>query len=96
MLGRLKMSMSQAIASYNQLMSTVFSDKKRLTIGGSGAFKVTTLERGLKDIVREVTQDEDEMLLESTTEVTKCNVSVALPHGRNICKANDNSYQDLC
>jgi hypothetical protein len=74
MLGRLKMSMSQTIISYNRVMSEVFSDRKTITKGGSGAFKATTLERGIKNIVREATNNENEMLLEPGAEVSRCNV----------------------
>jgi uncharacterized protein YqfB (UPF0267 family) len=68
------MSLGQAITSYNRLMSDVFSDRRSITIGGAAAFKATTLERGLKDIVREVTKDEGEVLLESVPGATRCNV----------------------
>jgi hypothetical protein len=74
MLGRLKMSISEAVTSYNRLMSEVSSDRKALTMGGSEAFKATTLERGLKEIVRGATGDEGERMMERLPESIKCSV----------------------
>jgi hypothetical protein len=72
MLGRLKMSISQAITSYNRLMSDVFSDGKVTIMGNVEAFKATTLERGLKEIARETTGVEDERMLESPQNSARC------------------------
>jgi hypothetical protein len=74
MLGRLNMSMNQAITSFNRLMSEVFSNRNAITTGGAEAFKAKTLERGLKRIVREATGDKNKTLLDSNAEVTRCKV----------------------
>jgi hypothetical protein len=74
MLGRLKMRIGNAIASYNRLMMDVYSDKKLGVVGGSEAFKATTLARGIKAIVRQATGDEEAGMLEKTQDDAKCKV----------------------
>lgn len=74
MLGRLKLSMDDAIAAYVYLVSEVFRDKKLLVHGGSGAFRATKLEQGLKEIVKKATGDAEERMMEENPSETKCKV----------------------
>jgi hypothetical protein len=74
MLGRLKMSISQAITSYNRLMSDVFSDGKLVIVGNGEAFKSATLERGLNAITQGATGVEDERMLEQVQDSASCKV----------------------
>jgi len=62
MLGRLRMGVETAIDTYNSLAQQVFSDQKRWP--GDGKFKATKLEEVIKSIVRDVTGDPEEPLLE--------------------------------
>ena len=62
MLGRLRMDVETAIESYNNLAEQVFSDRKRWL--GDGKFKATNLEQVVKSVVRDVTGNPEEPLLE--------------------------------
>ena len=62
MLGRLRMDVDSAINHYNNLAQKVFSDPKQWR--GDGRFKATKLEEVIKSVVREVTGDPEEPLLE--------------------------------
>ena len=62
MLGRLRMDVDSAINHYNNLAQKVFSDPKQWP--GDGRFKATKLEEVIKSVVREVTGDPEEPLLE--------------------------------
>ncbi|KDQ57927.1 hypothetical protein JAAARDRAFT_34743 [Jaapia argillacea MUCL 33604] len=53
MLGRLRMSVDEAIAAYGRLAESVFSEKKWM--GQDGMFKKTNLEKAIKDIVGKAT-----------------------------------------
>ena len=62
MLGRLQMDVDTAINCYNNLAQQVFSDPKQWP--GDGRFKATKLEEIIKWVVREVTGNPEEPLLE--------------------------------
>jgi len=62
MLGRLRMGVDTAIDAYSSLAQQVFSDQKRWP--GDGKFKATKLKEVIKSIVRDVTGDPEEPLLE--------------------------------
>jgi len=62
MLGRLRMDVVTAIDSYNNLAEQVFSDPKRWL--ADGRFKATKLEEAIKSVVRDVTGNPEEPLLE--------------------------------
>jgi hypothetical protein len=64
MLGRLRMDVDTAIDCYNNLSQQVFSDPKWRP--GDGRFKATKLEEVIKSVVRDVTEDPEEFLLESS------------------------------
>ena len=61
MLGRLGMSVEQAIKHYGTLAGPVFSDVKQP--GGDGRFKAKKLEKVIKEIVKEQTGQEDEHMM---------------------------------
>ncbi|CAE6463254.1 unnamed protein product [Rhizoctonia solani] len=65
MLGRLHMTIDEAIISYSRLMRTVFSERKLATRGDSGAYKATVLEQELKGIIRRSTGNEEVTMVES-------------------------------
>ncbi|KDN39337.1 hypothetical protein RSAG8_08854, partial [Rhizoctonia solani AG-8 WAC10335] len=71
MLGRLHMSIGDAISAYNKLISGVFSDKKILT-NGPAAYSTTKLEQVLKELVRKVTGNEDEKMIEEHAGQVEC------------------------
>ena len=56
------MGVDTAIDAYNSLVQQVFSDQKRWP--GNGRFKATKLEEVIKAIVRDVTGNPEEPLLE--------------------------------
>ena len=62
MLGRLRMDVDTAIDSYSNLAQQVFSDPKRWP--ADGRFKATQLEEAIKSVMRDVTGNPDEPLLE--------------------------------
>lgn len=74
MLGRLQMRLDDVIREYGHLMSNTLSDKKLLTLGGSGTFKATKFEEGLKNIVRTATGDAEEMMMEESPREARCKV----------------------
>lgn len=76
MLGRLRMSIDDAITEHTRLMCNVFGDKKLIIHGGSGAFRATKLEQGLKAIVEKATGDAEEGMMEENTDGVKCKVCV--------------------
>ena len=70
MLGRLGMSVAEAIACFGTLAKTVFSDVKR--IGGEGRFRATKLEQVIKEVVRERTGHPDERMMDTRAEGKGC------------------------
>ena len=69
MLGRLGMSVTEAIASYETLAGRVFSDVKRF---GEGKFKARKLEEIIKEVVRDRTRQEDACMLDNRPEGNGC------------------------
>ncbi|KAF8756665.1 Mitochondrial translation optimization protein [Rhizoctonia solani] len=65
MLGRLHMSIDDAIKSYLHLMRTVFSERKFTMKWDTGAFKSTVLERELKDLINRMAGDPNTTLMQS-------------------------------
>ena len=61
MLGRLGMSVEQAVRCYGTFAGTVFSDVKQP--GGDGSFKASKLEMAIKEIVKEQTGQENERMM---------------------------------
>ncbi|QRW22931.1 tRNA uridine 5-carboxymethylaminomethyl modification enzyme GidA [Rhizoctonia solani] len=77
MLGRLHMSIDDAIKSYLHLMRTVFSERKFTMKRDTGAFKSTVLERELKELVNRMAGDPNATLMGSARgEGLQCKVIV--------------------
>jgi hypothetical protein len=74
MLGRLRMSIDDTITSYNRLMSKVFSEPKVTITGRTEAFKATVLEEELKGIVKRVTGNESDKMIEQDSNNVRCKV----------------------
>lgn len=74
MLGRLRMSVDDAIEAYTCLASNVFGDKKLIVPAGSGVFRATKLEQGLKKMVEKATGDAEERMMEESPSQVKCKV----------------------
>ena len=62
MLGRLRMSVYEAIDCYNTLTKTVF---KATQISGDGKFQHKVLEKVIKDIVKDRLGNEDERMIDT-------------------------------
>ena len=58
------MDVGTAIDSYNSLARQVFSERKRWL--GDGKFKATNLEEAIKSVVRDITGNPEEPLLEAS------------------------------
>ncbi|KAJ7819764.1 hypothetical protein B0H14DRAFT_1352067 [Mycena olivaceomarginata] len=71
MLGRLRMSVEDAVKAYGQLAKEVFSDVKPL--GSDGRFKASKLEKAIKEIVRakSALQDPEERLEDTRNNACK-------------------------
>ncbi|KAJ7819757.1 hypothetical protein B0H14DRAFT_2600393 [Mycena olivaceomarginata] len=71
MLGRLRMSVEDAVKAYGQLAKEVFSDVKPL--GSDGRFKASKLEKAIKEIVRakSALQDPEERLEDTQNNACK-------------------------
>jgi uncharacterized protein (UPF0335 family) len=71
MLGRLRMSVEDAIKAYGQLTKEVFSDVK--SPGSDGRFKASKLEKAIKEIVRakSASQDPEEKLEDNQNNACK-------------------------
>ncbi|KAH7333799.1 hypothetical protein B0J17DRAFT_674129 [Rhizoctonia solani] len=64
LLGRLHMSIDDAIASYIHLMKTVFSERKCTIKRDTGKFKSTVLEKELKEMILRAVGNENERMVE--------------------------------
>ncbi|CAE6482651.1 unnamed protein product, partial [Rhizoctonia solani] len=89
MLGRLRMSIDDAIRSYTQLTRSVFSERKLTFTGETGAFKATVLERELKAMVCRAVGDEDAKMMENQQpdEGVRCKVVVYAMSSYNLTSA---------
>lgn len=71
MLGRLRMSVDDAICAYTALAKKVFSKVK---IRGDGKYKATNLEAAVRKIVEKYTHDPEATMLDLRPEDTICRV----------------------
>lgn len=78
MLGRLKMSVDEAITAYCHLMSKTYSSKRLFEPGDSGTLRSERLEQGLKTIVEKATGNMDEGMMEENPNEVKCKVLVPI------------------
>ena len=76
MLGRLQMSVPEAIQHYGTLAQRVFSNAK--LVGGDGKFKASKLEEVIKEIVQAKTGDPDALMMDPRPEGEVCR-TYALP-----------------
>ena len=74
MIGRLRMSIDEAIKYYDSLTKRVFSEGKK-TIG-DGKFKATVLEDVIKEIVETKTGDADSHMMDTHSEGNVCKTYV--------------------
>jgi hypothetical protein len=70
MLGRLQMSVAEAITHYGTFAQRVFSDVR--LIGGDGKFKASKLEEVLKEIVETKAGHPDELMMDPRLEGEAC------------------------
>ena len=72
MLGRLHLTVEEAIDHYCRLAKKVFSERKWM--GQDGAFKATNLENAIKDIVRSsgLERSADEQMMDTRSEDELC------------------------
>jgi hypothetical protein len=72
MLGRLRLTVDQAIDQYNQFAAHVFSNKKRK--GKDGTFKASKLEEAIKKVVESygVEHSPDERMMDPRPANTVC------------------------
>ena len=73
MLGRLRMSVDDAIKCYEDLSQKIFSDMKWL---GDGKYKATRLQNVVKDIVKEKVGDPEAPLFDDGTRGRVCKTCV--------------------
>lgn len=74
MLGRLKLSVNEGIASYSHLMYETHSSKNRSSLSNPKTFNVKRLEQGLKNMVENVTGEVDERMMEENPNEGTCKV----------------------
>lgn len=75
MLGRFKMSIAECLTKYKELMNTVFPPDtwKKLNLLRKGAmYDATTLERVIKNLVKEKLGFEDAPLMDEQSEKDTC------------------------
>ena len=73
MLGRLRMSIVDAMACYNELTTTVFTATQ---IGRDGKFKAEVLEKAIKKIVEVQSETGDERMLDTRENACKTYVII--------------------
>ena len=73
MLGRLRMSVDDAIKCYENLSKKIFSDMKWV---GDGKYKATRLQNAIKDIVKEKVGDTEAPLFDDGSRGRVCKTCV--------------------
>ncbi|KAJ7484362.1 acyl transferase/acyl hydrolase/lysophospholipase [Mycena latifolia] len=81
MLGRLRMSVEQAIKSYDDLSGQVFRQSKLM---GDGKYSATMLEKVIKAIIEERTGDSESSLLDDGALGGKCRIFVCSRTAHNM------------
>jgi hypothetical protein len=76
MLGRLRMSVDEAIKCYGAISQEVFSNPNFVSIGRGSKFSAAKLERAIKRVVQEKTGKEDELLINTQPEGRECKTYV--------------------
>ena len=75
MLGRLHMSVDEAIETYQHLVKEVFAKPKLMT-SGNEKFSASNLEKVLKEIIKSKLGDENTKLMVSDNDQTTCKMYV--------------------
>ncbi|CAE6441764.1 unnamed protein product [Rhizoctonia solani] len=73
MLGKMGMSIKEAVESYTTLTEAIFSNKKTGGITGGAAYKSTTLKESLQSIIQAATGDGDTKMSEGASKPDGCN-----------------------
>ncbi|KEP45946.1 putative calcium-independent phospholipase A2-gamma, partial [Rhizoctonia solani 123E] len=76
MLGKLGMSINEAVESYTKLTEAVFSNKKKGGITGAAAYKSTTLKESLRAVIQAATGDGDTKMSEGASIPDGCNTLI--------------------
>ncbi|KAK0447477.1 FabD/lysophospholipase-like protein [Desarmillaria tabescens] len=90
MLGRLKMSTEEALQSYDRISSAVFTAENRKPFYSDGKFKATTLEKEIKNVVRQAGCSDDQKLLDPNAKGNACVPSVSSQ--ANVALSSFNSF----
>jgi hypothetical protein len=81
MLGRLQMSVPEAIEHYGMLALKVFSNTK---MGGHGRFKASKMEQVIKEIVQAKTGDPEALMMDPRQEDEVCRTYALATHRPSI------------
>ncbi|KAG8712168.1 hypothetical protein FRC09_020154 [Ceratobasidium sp. 395] len=84
MLALLGLDVDRAIEAYSKLMEAVFSEKKSVSMSGSGTFKAGKLEEELRKMVQEATGDENTLMMKTQHDEEECKVMVFAMSERNM------------
>ncbi|KAG8722601.1 hypothetical protein FRC09_006000 [Ceratobasidium sp. 395] len=84
MLVLLGLDVDQAIDAYSSLMESVFSEKKSVSMSGSGTFKAGKLEEELKKMVQKATGDENTPIMKTQHDEEECKAMVFAMSERNM------------
>ncbi|CAE6489093.1 unnamed protein product [Rhizoctonia solani] len=76
MLGKMGMSIKEAVESYTTLTEAIFSNKKTGGITGGAAYKSTTLKESLQSIIQAATGDGDTKMSEGASKPDGCNTLI--------------------
>ncbi|KEP46808.1 putative calcium-independent phospholipase A2-gamma, partial [Rhizoctonia solani 123E] len=76
MLGKMGMSIKEAVESYTRLTEAVFSNKKKGGITGGAAYKSTALKESLRFIIQAATGDGDTKMSEGASKPDSCNTLI--------------------
>ncbi|CAE6352533.1 unnamed protein product [Rhizoctonia solani] len=76
MLGKLGMSIEEAIKSYTRLTEAVFSSKKKGGITGGPAYKSTALKESLRSVIQAAVGDGDKKMTEGALKPDGCNTLI--------------------
>ena len=82
MLGRLRMTTEEALSAYNSVASAIFSEKNRKPIYKDGAFKASTLETKIKDLVKE--KNLGDYMLDESTDMRRAKAFVCAMPAKNM------------
>ncbi|CAE6536450.1 unnamed protein product [Rhizoctonia solani] len=76
MLGKLGMSIEEAVRSYTELTETVFSNKRKGAMSSRAAYKSTALKESLQEIIRATTGDGETKMIAGASQSNDCNTLI--------------------